>query len=270
MAHIPRTRHQSASELASVRMKGALAALDWPLLTRLCRQTLRKMPNDLMGHRLLGFSLTKQRQLDDALKAFRRAIAIWPDDGELIANFGNLLIEQAMNAEALPLLERLCILRPDKAVCWNEFAHCCYALGLHEKGLEAAEKAAELAADVGSQVTALTQKAIHRRELGQIKEAVRDCETAIALYPNFCGSHTNRMLFMLADPDANAKQLARAAEEYAEIFEQPLRVSWPDFFLEMWQCVAPLENWICVARLSRSSCNVFCRRLTCTTGPAAV
>lgn len=222
-------RNHHTSDLDASRLKAALAAMDWPLLTRLSRHTLRKNPRHLVANRLLGFSLSKQRQIDAALIAFRKATVHWPDDGELLANFGNFLIEQAMNAEARPLLERLCKLRPDKAVCWNELAHCYYAECQHEKGLAAAEKAAALADDLANQVTALTQKAIHRRELGQIKEAVRDCEAAIALLPQSYGNYTNRILFMLADPDTSARQLAAAAKEYADAFEQSLKPEWPTF-----------------------------------------
>ena len=229
MAKLQTVRNPHISDQDAVRLKAALLALDWPLLTRLCRQTLRKNPHHLVANRLLGFSLSKQKQLDEALVAFRKAAVQWPNDGELLANFGNFLIEQAMNSEARPLLERLCKLRPDKAVCWNELAHCYYAECQHEKGLAAAEKAAELADDLHNKVTALTQKAIHRRELGQIKEAVQDCEAAIALLPQAYGNYTNRILFMLADPDTNARQLAAAAKEYADAFEQPMKPEWPVF-----------------------------------------
>jgi len=221
-------KHQIV-DTSTTRLHAALEALDWPLLTRLCRQTLRKQPRNLSANRFLGFSLSKQRKTDDALSAYRKALVHWPDDGELLANFGNFLIERGRNAEALPLLERLCKIRPDKAVCWNELAHCYYAECQHEKGLAAAEKAAELADDLLNQVTALTQKAIHRRELGQIKEAVRDCETAIALMPIAYGNHTNRLLFMLSEPETDIHQLVAAAREYAAVFELPLKHQWPQF-----------------------------------------
>lgn len=229
MINVSTVRKHHTSDHDAARLKAALEALDWPLLTRLSRHTLRKNPKHLVANRLLGFSLSKQHKTDEALAAFRKAVAHWPDDGELLANFGNFLIEQALNAEALPLLERLCKLRPDKAVCWNELAHCCYAMCEHEKGLAAAEKAAELADDLANRVTALTQKAIHRRELGQIKEAVQDCESAIALFPQGYGNYTNRILFMLADPDTSAEQLAAAARDYARVFELPNKVIWSDF-----------------------------------------
>lgn len=76
---------------------------------------------------------------------------------------------------------------------------------------------------------AYMQKAIHRRELGQIKEAVQDCEAAIALFPQDPGNHTNRLLFMLADPQTDATQVATATREFAAVFEPPLKPFWPNF-----------------------------------------
>ncbi|MDP2367519.1 tetratricopeptide repeat protein [Rhodoferax sp.] len=195
----------------------------------MCRQVLRKKAGHLMAHRLLGFSLGQQREIDAAIKAYKQALAIWPDDAELLINFAHLLVENAKNEDALPMLEKVCAIKPHQANSWLELASCCYLLGLHEKGLEAALKATDLASTPYEHVAALCQKAIHRRELGQVQEAVRDCEAAIAINPRNLGSHTNRLLFMLADPTVDASALARAAREYAAVFEPPLKPLWPGF-----------------------------------------
>jgi protein O-GlcNAc transferase len=212
-----------------VRLQDALKASDWVTLTRLCRQTLRKNKAHLGAHRLLGFSLNKQRQTAASLVAFKQAVVFHPEDPELLINYGNMLIEHALNQEALPLLEAVCKQRPKQAISWIKLAQCCYLLGLHEKGFAAGLKSAELASSLEEQVAALTQKAIHRRELGQVREAVKDCEAAIALQPADPSNHTNRLLFMLADPEVNAAQMAQAAHQYAEVFEPPLKSQWPDF-----------------------------------------
>ncbi len=229
MRHANHAPAKPVIDRASVKLKTALECLDWQLLTRLCQQTLRKDPEHVSAHRFLGFSLSKQHRTDEALNAFRRALVYLPDDAELLANFGHFLTDQAQNLEALPLLEKLCRLSPGKAVCWSELAYCCYAIGRHEKGFEAAEKAAELAVDPNEKLAALIQKAIHRRELGQVKEAVLDCEAAIELNPFGVAGYTNRMLFMLADPSTSPEQLYKASRAYAEVFEQPLIAQWPDF-----------------------------------------
>jgi predicted O-linked N-acetylglucosamine transferase (SPINDLY family) len=211
------------------RLHAALAAADWPSLTRLCRQILRKNGRHLGAHRLLGFSLQKQREFDAALRAYKQAYAYWPGDAELLINYANTLIEQARNYDALPHLEKVCELRPQQAVAWIKLAECCYLIGLHSKGFEASQKAIELADSMPLTVGALMQSAIHRRELGQVREAVQDCEKAIALSPRDPGNYTNKLLFMLADPTVTADQLATAAREFGAVFEPPLKPQWPSF-----------------------------------------
>lgn len=220
------TKH---TEQYASRLQSALAAADWPLLTRLCRQVLRKSSRDLSAHRLLGFSLNKQREFEAALHAYRQAYTYWPGDAELLVNYANVLIEQARNADALPLLEKVCELRPQQAIGWIKLAECCYLLSLHDKGFDASQKAAALAETLHDRASALMQNAIHRRELGQVREAIQDCESAIALRPNDPGNYTNKLLFMLADPLVSAEQLAEAARQYGATFEPPLQPEWPSF-----------------------------------------
>lgn len=221
--------HTKHTDQDASRLQAALAASDWPLLTRLCRQVLRKNSRHLSAHRLLGFSLNKQREFDAALKAYRQAYVYWPEDAELLVNYANVLIEQARNIDALPLLEKVCELRPQQAIGWIKLAECCYLLTQHDKGFDASQRAAALAETLHDRVAALMQSAIHRRELGQVREAVKDCETAIALRYNDPGNYTNKLLFMLADPQVDAAQLSAAARQYGAVFEPPLRPEWPDF-----------------------------------------
>jgi predicted O-linked N-acetylglucosamine transferase (SPINDLY family) len=75
----------------------------------------------------------------------------------------------------------------------------------------------------------LTQRAIHRRELGQVLEAIADCNTAIALQPNDLSAYHNRLLFMLADPDCSELKLSEAAKEFGRVAETPLQAQWPAF-----------------------------------------
>ena len=60
------------------RLQAALDAQDWALLTRLCRQALRKNGRHHKAHRLLGFALSQTGDIDPALQAFRQAAALWP------------------------------------------------------------------------------------------------------------------------------------------------------------------------------------------------
>jgi predicted O-linked N-acetylglucosamine transferase (SPINDLY family) len=198
-------------------------------LTRLCKQALRKDGRHLLAHRLLGFSLAEQGLIEAAISAYQQGQAKWPDDAELLINYSNVLLKNARSIEATPLLKAACLLRPTHAACWLAYAQCCYDCRENEEGMAAAIRATELATTPAEHLAALTQRAIHRRELGQIREAVEDCEAALSLCPIDLASHTNRLLFMLADPQVDAQQVVAAAREYAAVFEPPLRPQWPAF-----------------------------------------
>ena len=70
----------------------------------------------------MGFALFKLRDYDAALDAYRAALKVYPNDAEILINFGNILIELAKNKDALPVLEQVCELKPDLAVSWNTLA----------------------------------------------------------------------------------------------------------------------------------------------------
>lgn len=220
--------HPTSSPLLP-QLNGAMAAHDWPAAVRLARQWLRKDPRALTAHRCLGFALHRLGRATESAQAFENGRRFHPKDAELLINFGHSLLEQADNGRALPLFERVCELRPDSFVGWLKLAQCCYPMGRHRQGYEAAEKAMALASSTADRTEVLTQRAIHRRELGQIREAVQDCAEAIRINPLDTAPHTNRLLFMLSDPQAGIADVVQAAREFGQTFEAPLRSLWPTF-----------------------------------------
>lgn len=216
-------------EYLSPRLETAQAASDWPLLVRLCRQAIRKQGRHHKAHRLLGFALRQDGKIDAALAAYAKAATLWPQDAELLINYCDLLLAQGLNSQALPLLEKVVALRPEHSVCWVKLSQCCYGLLLHTKGYEASQRALATAQGTLQKVDALTQSAIHRRELGQVREAVQNCQEAIALAPDAGYLYTNCLLFMLADPECSADEITATARKFSERCEKPLQPNWPSF-----------------------------------------
>lgn len=217
------------SKTPSTAIQTAMASGDVKLLEKVCRHFLKNNPKHLEANRKLGHALFKQKKTEEALAAFKAALTYWPQDAELLANYANVLLEVAQFADALPVLEKVCGLKPTHAIGWLKLAQCCYSIGQHTKGFDAALQAEKKAGSAHERYAALTQKAIHRRELGQIHEAVLDCNSAIALYPDDAVNHNNRMLFMLGDPLSNQQGIKEAAQTYSDIFEKHLIPEWPDF-----------------------------------------
>lgn len=226
-AHGARPGH-GAPDADAVRISQAFLKEDWPLVVRLCRQALRKNGLHLRAHQMLGYALNAQRKTEEGIAAYRQGAALHPEDAELLINYAQLLMQEGRQVEAAPLLTRVCELQPGKAISWIKLAQSYYPIQKHQDGLAAAHKAMALAESVVDKCAALNQRAIHRRELGQVREAVEDCRAAIALNPQDVAHHTNLLLFLLADPEVSVDQLATAAREYSNVFEPPLRPLWPD------------------------------------------
>lgn len=212
-----------------VGLTEALSGHDWTTLLERCEALLRRNPRHLRSHRLVGFALSKLHRDNEAMQAYERALEIHPEDAELLVNYGGVLLSLSKNGEAYPVMQKAARLRPDQAMVWVALARSCYPLLKYAEGFAAAEKAYALAKDDAQRVSALNQRAIHRRELGQTPEAVRDCEAAIRLAPLDPSNHTNRLLFMLSDPEATVQQMVDGAREFGRTFEAHARAHWPDF-----------------------------------------
>lgn len=221
------THMNRPTDSADPAMRQALQENDWPKLTRLCRQALEKKPAHLLAHRYLGFALHKQQMSQEALEAFRLATRHWPHDTELLINQAQTLMELGRESEAVPILEKVVTSRPDHFLPWLKMSQALYRTQSHAKGWECALKTEQLAATDGERALAFIQKAIHRRELGEVKEAIQDCEACLRLDPGNLAAHTNRLLFMLADTEVSAYDIRGATEEYAKVVEAPIKPRWP-------------------------------------------
>ncbi|GAB4404718.1 MAG: tetratricopeptide repeat protein [Rhodoferax sp.] len=208
------------------KLRGALAQSDWPRLLSLCRHVLRKSPGHLLANRFHGFALHELGRMQEALDAYAHAHARHPNDGELQLNYANALISAGYPGRGAELLRGLTKANPEAHVVWLTLSRALYSIQGHQEGLACAEKALALARDDVMRANALIQRAIHRRELGQILEAIADCEAVLAMHPDDVTSHTNRMLFMLSDPRRDAMDIKRAADAYAAAVEPALKPRW--------------------------------------------
>lgn len=209
--------------------QAAIDAADWDRLEQHCLLRLKKKPRDHLAHHHLCLALIKSGRRQEAVKRYQVALRLWPNDAEFLINCANQLIVLDRIDEALPMVVAACQARPNHGYPWAILAQVHYRLCNYEQGLSAANNAFNAASSREELVAALTQRSIHRRELGQIKEAVLDAEAAIGLAPTDMANHVNRMLFMLADPSRNIQDVARAAREFALIAESPYLGHWPTF-----------------------------------------
>lgn len=201
----------------------------WAELEHLCRTTLERDALNVKAHRFLGFSLQQQDRTAEALQAYAKSTGLIQDDAELRVNYCKLLLALGRSDEALPHAQAATRLCPDNSLLWSTLAAASYETSYHKDGHAAAEKALELARTPEERFLAFNQRAIHGRELGYIKQAVDDSIRGIEIAPDNVVNHTNRMLFMLADPDTTSHDIRQAAEAFSAAIEAPLRSRWPTF-----------------------------------------
>ena len=198
-------------------------------------------------------------------------MCIGPATPSCWSNYANVLIEQARNIDALPLLEKVCELRPQQAIGWIKLAECCYLLSLHDKGFEASQKAAALAETLHDRVAALMQSSIHRRELGQVHEAVKDCETAIGLRPNDPGNlHQQDCCSCWQTPRWTPPSCRQRRGSNGATFEPPLQPEVAQFCRTPGIALEAPEDRFPIARLPRAFGHVLCGGAPGAAGPAAV
>ena len=209
----------NASTLPSSRIQDAFKTQNWQALITECNKVLRKKPKDLFAHRYFGFALRRLDRNEEALSAYAKAIVYWPGDAEVLMNYGQTLLEVGKDFAAIPFFEKATKLRPEKYLTWMKLSQALYRCQNHKDGYECAKKMHAMADIHQEKVNSLVHLALHEREFGKVKEAIAHCSEALALEPTEVTAHTNRLLFMLADPDVNAEALKTAAEQYAAAVE---------------------------------------------------
>jgi Tetratricopeptide repeat/Glycosyltransferase family 9 (heptosyltransferase) len=82
----------------------------------------------------LGNSLADNRQLDEAVTAYRQAIALRPDYLQAVANLGNALTRLGRYHEAIEIYERAIAINPDHPFAHFNMATVLLTLGNFERG----------------------------------------------------------------------------------------------------------------------------------------
>lgn len=199
----------------------------WEYLSDLCKKQLSIDKKNLLANRYFGFSLHKLHLQSEALQAFNDAIRRHPNDLEIKLNFANTLMANGSYFEAIPLLETICKNKKNAFSPWVLLSQSLYLTQDSRKGIKCALHLQDIAKTDQEKSVALRQKGLHRRELGEIREAIDDCQNAIKLDPTEAANYTNKLLFMLADPDYKVKSIKDAADQFAVQFESPLKHLWP-------------------------------------------
>lgn len=165
------------------------------------QRAIDAFPEDAQFHFGRAACLDSLERVDDAVAAYRRAIALRPAFFEAAANLGNVLERAARYEEAADAYRAALALRPDQPLVLNGLGHCELASKRHAAAVPALERALALKPDFTSAMNNLAN-AVGR--LGQAQRAVELLRRAVALRPDFMEAWLNlaERLYMLNEDRA--------------------------------------------------------------------
>jgi len=202
-----RQRHRDANGIASMNRKarrsgaraghapapqavnqlvGLCRAQQFSRAAPLARDFTRKWPGHPVGWNALAMCMQAMGKLDEAIRAYRKALEIEPDNADGHNNLGLLLVENGMPEEAIRSYRRAVRIRPGFG-----FAH--YNLGLAFEALEQWSEAADC----------------HRRAL--------EIDPRFAEARNHLGNVLHRMGHM-DEAAACYRQVLEQQPDYAEVY----------------------------------------------------
>ena len=164
----------------------------------LCRQILEHEPHH--GHALellkllvdlhyqRGTSFALAGNAEQAATEFQLALAIHPNDPQVLNNLGNALQQTGQCERAVEAYRRALAVRPDYAGAWSNLGKALEESGSIDEAIEAYRKAIALRPDFPEAHYNLGN-ALRMRD--RLDDAIEAYERALALRPNHAATHSN-------------------------------------------------------------------------------
>ncbi len=197
----------AATPAEAVDMRQALAAYERGALDeaeRLSRAVLAADLRNFEAHHLLAVVEARRGRQIEALASYDRALALRPDDPQLLSNRGVTLGELGRPEEALASYNRALALRPDHAPALSNRGNALRALRRFEEALASYDRALALRPDFPE---ALSNRGTTLHDLRRYAEAIDSYDKALARRPDYAHALSNRGLAL--------QQLKRFAEALA-------------------------------------------------------
>ncbi|MDP4065225.1 Photosystem I assembly protein Ycf3 [Rhodobacteraceae bacterium IMCC1923] len=117
------------------------------LVVEKAKDLTKQYPEAYAVWNLMGASAAQIGQLDQAIFAFKRVLAIKPDNAEAYYNMGNALKEQGKLEEAIEAYNKALAIKPDYADAYNNMGVTLKEQGKLEEAIEAYNKALAIKPD---------------------------------------------------------------------------------------------------------------------------
>lgn len=124
----------------------------------------------------IGYLLVENKNWEDSISAYNRAISLKPDFAEAYTNRGAAKAELEQRAEAITDFDEAIRLKPDFAVAYYNRGITKAELGHHEDAIADFDEAIRLKPDYAK---AYNNRGVEKAELGRYDEAREDFEIAL-------------------------------------------------------------------------------------------
>ena len=148
----------------------------------------KQYPKAFAVWNLLGASAAQIGQLDQAIVAFKRVLAIKPDYADAYNNMGNALKEQGKLEEAIEAYNKALAIKPDYAEAYNNMGVTLKEQGKLEEAIEAYNKALAIKPDYAE---AYYNMGNALQEQGKLEEAIEAYNKALAIKPDYAEAYNN-------------------------------------------------------------------------------
>ncbi len=185
---------RAAGHLFCVALLATLAVLTWQQskmyadMETLWRTTIAKNPACWMAHINLGTTLDRKGQTDEAIRQYREAIRLRPDDAEAYYNLGIVLAEKGQTEGAIRQYQKAIRLRPDDAGAHYNLGIVLAGKGQTDGAIRQYQEAIRLKLD---DAKAHNNLGIVLAEKGQIDDAISQFREAIRFKPDYAEAHNN-------------------------------------------------------------------------------
>ena len=208
---------ETINQLINLYNQGQLAAV-----VAQAQALTRQYPNALIIWNILGAAAAKTGQIDLAISALRRVIAIKPDHAEAYNNMGVVLKDQGKLEEAIEAYNKALSLKPDYAEAYNNMGVVLKDQGKLEEAIEAYNKALSLKPDY---VDVYYNTGHVLKNQGKLEEAIEAYKKTLSLKPDY--SDAKHILSSLTGKTTNSaprEYVENLFDGYAYKFDQSLAV----------------------------------------------
>ncbi len=143
---------------------------------------LKRNAQSVEAHLNYGLALQALDRAEDALASYGNAVAIEPDNADLLNKYGAALLGLGRPQEALAILDRALIWDPDKIELLGNRGNALIKLNRPDEAIISYDNARGVG---GDSAQLLTNRAHALRRLNRPEEALADLRTAVALDPNY-------------------------------------------------------------------------------------